>query len=421
MASQVDSPEADGVQGGWLREGLRNAGAAMRQSLYANEPLLRWGAAPDGGWRRNVVRLMPVLAAVLALFAVAHRPDAPLPQKAVLVLGAVPAAVVLRRPVLAWRIAFMAGVLGQLLGNGTEWPTNPVQALIFVATLFVVALTRPRPVVLCVGVISLVGIVLAIPATDRPIIVVPALLMLAGDQIRQRRAVQDTLAREEERSGVLAERARIARELHDIVAHHMSLLAVRAETAPFRIESDLPEPVREEFAEISAEAREALTEMRGVLGVLRSDEHEAAALAPQPGLADIPALVDAARAAGEDVTLELDPLPDASAAVGLTGYRVVQEALANAARHAPGAPVHVAVRVTPRASDICALDIRVRNAPSARPTPSGGAEPAGHGLAGMRERVSAVGGELTVGETADGGFAVHAQLPKAGAETARGR
>ena len=116
--------------------------------------------------------------------------------------------------------------------------------------------------------------------------------------------------------------------------------------------------------------------MRRVLGVLRSDDHEAA-LAPQPGLADIPALVDAARAAGEDVTLELDQMPDASAAVGLTGYRIVQEALANAARHAPGAPVHVALRTAPCAIDVRALDIRVRNALARRPRrPAVGCPPA---------------------------------------------
>ena len=420
MSIQVEGPEAGAAPDtGRLRAGVRAAGAALRETLYGNEPPLRWGGAPDTGWRMHAVRLMPVLAlaALLAWAALDHRRDPSLQQKAVLVLGAAPVVVLLRRPLLAWRIAFVAGLLGALLGPATEWPLTPVQALVFTATLFAVALTRRLPVLLWVGAISLAGIVLAVPAADRPVIAIPALLMVAGDQIRRRRAVQRTLAREEERSAVLAERTRIARELHDVVAHHMSLLAVRAETAPFRIDGDLPEPVRAEFAEISAGARQALADMRRVLGVLRSDDHEAA-LAPQPELADIPALVDAARGAGADVHLELEPAPDAPAAVGLTGYRIVQEALANAARHAPGAPVRVAVRAVSTAPDISALDIRVRNAPSGGAAASGREDPAGlagQGLAGMRERVAAVGGELSVGPTPDGGFEVHARLPLAGA------
>ncbi len=432
MTSEVDDPQlGDATDTGRVRAAVQAAGDALRDAVYRNEPPLRWGAAPDNGWRMHVVRLMPVLAALLAWVAVAGRPEASLLQKAVLVLGAAPVAVLLRRPLLAWRIAFVAGVLGELLGHGTDWPTNPAQALVFTATLVAVALTRPLPVVLWVGAISLVGIVLALPATDRPVIALPALLMVVADQIRQRRAVQRTLAREEERSAVLTERTRIARELHDVVAHHMSLLAVRAETAPYRVDDDLPESVRAEFAEISAGARQALAEMRRVLGVLRSDDEEAA-LAPQPQLADIPALVDAARTAGTDVHLELDPAANAPAAVGLTGYRIVQEALANAARHAPGAPVWVSVSAAPTvqdgpdapeapdatgATDAGALDIRVRNAPSGLTAQAGheGPGPAGLGLAGMRERVAAVDGELTVGPTPDGGFEVHARLPLAGA------
>jgi signal transduction histidine kinase len=259
-------------------------------------------------------------------------------------------------------------------------------------------------------VISLVGIVLAMPATDRPLIALPVLLVVVADQIRQRRAVQERLAREEERSAVIAERARIARELHDVVAHHMSLLAVRAETAPFRMDVELPEPVRGEFAEIAAGAREALVEMRGVLGVLRGEDGDRA-LAPQPGLADLPTLVEADRAAGGHVTLELEPLPGVSDALGLTGYRIVQEALSNAARHAPGASVHVAVRAL-QDGGIRSLDIRVRNGPLPGPaSPVAAAPLRGHGFMGMRERVSALGGELTVGPTDDGGFDVRARLP----------
>ena len=159
---------------------------------------------------------------------------------------------------------------------------------------------------------------------------------------------------------MLEERARIARELHDVVAHHMSLIAVRAETAPYRL-SDLPEPVSEEFRSLSEAARDALSDMRRLLGVLRNDD-QAASRAPQPQLSDLQALVEGARLAGISVELtvpaELDRVP---AGVGVCAYRIVQESLSNASQHAPGATV--TVLVDHRGS---AVTLRVANGPASQ-------------------------------------------------------
>jgi signal transduction histidine kinase len=201
---------------------------------------------------------------------------------------------------------------------------------------------------------------------------------------------------------VLEERTRIAREMHDVVAHHMSMIAVQAETAPYRL-PDLPEPARAEFTAIAGAAREALTDMRRLLGVLRSEGSEPLT-APQPGLADVPELVAATQRAGVHTELDVaegEPPPEA---VGLAAYRIVQEALANASRHAPGAAVRVEIR--PWTAD---LSLRVHNGPPRSAPESAPGE--GHGIAGMRERVTLLGGEFSAGPTAEGGFAVAARLP----------
>jgi signal transduction histidine kinase len=193
----------------------------------------------------------------------------------------------------------------------------------------------------------------------------------------------------------------------------MSLVAVRAETAPYRL-TGLPDPVRAEFASLSDVAREALADMRRLLGVLRDDQP--AALAPQPRLADVPALVDAARQAGVSVDLSVpDTLDHVPSAVGVCAYRIVQESLSNASQHAPGAAVTVSVAMDPETASAV---LQIVNGP-ARVTKAGGATSAragnehrsGHGLAGMRERVALLGGSMSAGPAPDGGFVVSAVLP----------
>jgi signal transduction histidine kinase len=200
----------------------------------------------------------------------------------------------------------------------------------------------------------------------------------------------------------MEERARIARELHDVVAHHVSMVAVQAETARLTTPG-MPEEDQERLLAIGDTAREALTEMRRLLGVLRADADGDAERAPQPGLGHLTELLEDARAAGTSVRLTVSgavaPLP---AGVDLTAYRIVQEALTNARRHAPGAAVEVELRF---AAD--ALRLRVRDD---GPGPGEG-EPRGHGLLGMRERAASVGGTREVGRAGEGGFAVEAELP----------
>jgi signal transduction histidine kinase len=197
---------------------------------------------------------------------------------------------------------------------------------------------------------------------------------------------------------VLEERARIARELHDVVAHHVSTIAIQADTARLTTPG-LPPAGAEQLEAIGYTARDAMTEMRRVLGVLRTQPGE---LAPQPGLEGLGELLEAARNAGTPVRLVLDGrVAPLAPGVDLTAYRIVQEALTNARRHAPGATVEVELHY---GAD--ALRLRVRDD---GPGPAPGAD--GHGLIGMRERVATVGGSLATGPADGGGFLVDATLP----------
>jgi signal transduction histidine kinase len=227
-----------------------------------------------------------------------------------------------------------------------------------------------------------------------------------GDIFARRRRTGELVAEQNElteleraRRAVLEERTRIAREMHDVVAHHMSMIAVRAETAPFRVPG-MTEQSQAEMATIASAAREALTDMRRLLGVLRSEEDESPT-APQPGLADVGILVGKARAAGLDVAVELGGLEGVPPTVGLAAYRIVQEALANAARHAPDGPVSVRARGS--ADRVVLL---VSNPLPGEPRGGSG----GHGLAGMHERAALLGGTLSAGPV-DGEFVVSAILP----------
>jgi signal transduction histidine kinase len=188
------------------------------------------------------------------------------------------------------------------------------------------------------------------------------------------------------------------------VAHHMSMIAVQAETAPYRV-PDLPGPAREELAGIATSARSALADMRRLLGVLRADDEEALR-EPQPGLAELPTLVETARRAGMQVTHAGNDLGAVPEPVGLAAYRIAQEALANAARHAPGAEVHLSVRAVPDR-----LELTVHNG---APTGNAPAVPGqGHGLVGMRERAELLGGDLSAGPDDHGGYLVEITLPYA--------
>ncbi|MFD0690290.1 sensor histidine kinase [Actinomadura fibrosa] len=242
---------------------------------------------------------------------------------------------------------------------------------------------------------------------------------VARRRIRERRAAaaeRDASRREFEHTllehTARGERARIARELHDVVAHHISMISVQAETARLATPG-MPEEGAKRLLAIGDTARTALTEMRRLLGVLREDAGAAPTRRPQPGLQQLLDLIDGARAsAGGGARLivrgrvaPLDP------GLELAAYRIVQEALTNARRHAPGAAVDVTLDY---GEDALAVSVR-DNGPGPGGGPGGG--PSGHGLLGMRERAAAVGGELRTGPGPVGGFLVEATLPTAPRET----
>lgn len=210
---------------------------------------------------------------------------------------------------------------------------------------------------------------------------------------------EQTLAAERARE---AERARIAREMHDVLAHRLSLVSMHAGVLAFR--ADLgPQEVRSEARVIADAARQALDELRGVLGVLRDSD---AGRPPQPTVADLDELVGQARTAGP-VELESRLDGDPPAPLGRHVYRVVQEGLTNARKHAPGAPV--TVRVTGRPGGDLAVEV-LNPAGSAVVGPGPGAG-SGLGLVGLTERASLAGGRITSGPTADGGFSLRVVLP----------
>lgn len=222
-----------------------------------------------------------------------------------------------------------------------------------------------------------------------------------------------------ERAHVLwqQERARIAREMHDVVAHSMSIVHMRATSARYRLDGLDADTVLE-FDGIAEQARAALREMRGLLGVLR--EGDGVLDAPQPGLADLPALLEATRDAGVAITAALSPEAleaDAPPSLQLALYRVAQESLSNVVRHARGAEVHVGLE---RLGDELWLTVENGGAPDAHDGEGGEAELAprdagGHGIRGMMERMTSVGGVLEHGPLPGGGFRVVARAAYAAA------
>ncbi|WP_332662770.1 sensor histidine kinase [Aeromicrobium sp.] len=226
-----------------------------------------------------------------------------------------------------------------------------------------------------------------------------------GRRVRHRGERSVLVAREQEaqENRVLAEeRARIARELHDVVAHGVSLMTVQAGAAKTVAVAD-PESAVQAMAAVEQTGREALSELRHLLAVLRPDS-SIGELGPQPGLAGVERLVAQFREAGLAVSLDLDPVPASlPARVDLFAYRIVQEALTNVLKHAgPGTAAEVQVRIGPRVVTLEVSD----DGRGATLLPG-----SGHGLVGMRERVQLLGGSLQAAARPDGGFRVHAVLP----------
>lgn len=243
---------------------------------------------------------------------------------------------------------------------------------------------------------------------------VPLLLsagaLVVGESMRRRGqavaaldASEEAMAESMRTQTVMEERARIARELHDIVAHHLSVIAIESEAA--RLTSpDIAAETGGRLEAIAATAREALTETRRLLGVLREDTGGEPDRAPQPGLGDLDELVERARATGTPIQLRRDgevvPLPGS---VDVAAYRIVQEALTNARRHAPGSEVDVEMSYRDDA-----LHLRIRDY---GPGVVNGTPASGHGLTGMRERATLAGGTFASGPAVGGGFEILVTLP----------
>ncbi|MFF5261054.1 sensor histidine kinase [Actinomadura viridis] len=322
-----------------------------------------------------------------------------------------------RHPLGAWRLVVVAMAVTGPQGWLTI-PYVPGGTFASMLCLYTVASRGPREATVGVGVLSSAGVLVLDRSSGFVAILLILPPLLVGHLVRQRRLARRELAEQERRhqdaEAVLMERQRIARELHDVVAHHMSMIAIQAEAAPYTV-PEMPDKIRKDLGEIRGTALDALTEMRRILGVLRSAD--GAETAPQPSLDRIDELLAGARGTGLEVTARIgEDVSGLPPGLGLTAYRILQEALSNAMRHAPGSRVDVAI-----GRDGGVLRLEIVNGPPGeghRPTPSppGG----GHGLVGMRERAAMLDGVLTAGPTSEGGFAVIAALPEAGPGDAAG-
>ena len=220
-------------------------------------------------------------------------------------------------------------------------------------------------------------------------------------RLKRQRELQLEQEKHEAEAAIDEERARIARELHDVVAHAISVVVLQARGGR-RVLDDEPQQAREAFDTIERTAAQALAEMRRLLGLLRSDDGQLA-LAPQPSLSRLDSLVTAVRGAGLQVELEIEGEPvDLPPGVDLSAYRIVQEALTNALKHAGPAHARVLVSYAER-------ELRLEIVDDGAGIGDGGGT--GHGLTGIRERVSVYGGDFDAGPRGDGGFSVRARLP----------
>jgi signal transduction histidine kinase len=366
----------------------------------------------------TTVALLVVLG---ALDVVQHYRADPPAALAFGVVRAVPLLFYRRLPLEAWLFELAAVVALAVVSTPVTpaepwpWAVTSTAALTALGGL-VAAQGHRRLSLVMLGVLTGLGLLLWVwPGRgDLTAVVVTSVFcavgVLVGDIVHGRRSIAVELAEEKQVSAaerqlrsVVEERARIARELHDVVAHHMSVIVVQSETARYRLD-DLPAAAATEFAEIARLARGSLSELRGLLSALRDDGADPHRT-PQATLADLPALVARIEAAGTPVTLTVGPGTDElSQVLQLAVFRIVQEGLSNVVRHAPGARTWVDVV---RAGET--LTVEVTNEAVAGGGPLTEKE-GGHGLVGVRERVTLLGGRFEV-DRPDGGWRVRAVFP----------
>jgi signal transduction histidine kinase len=384
-------------------------------------------------FRRHPQLVDSALAIPVALISIA---DALRTHQTLLILVGIALAlpIVVRRkyPVGAFTTVIVAGAVQVLTRTGLE--PSDVAVLIL---LYTIAAYTNRRISLSGLAICLYGSAIEVIRLSEPLAGASTLRLLAapgvvfagpcliawvlGDSTRYRRAYYlnleeraARLERDRESNAILAaaaERARIARELHDVVAHNVSVMVVQADGAAYALDSD-PARTRAALAAISATGRQALTEMRVLLGVLRRGDDSGAALgdaradlAPQPGLGQLDELLDQTRSTGLPVICRVEGEPRTLAAgTALTVYRIVQESLTNTRKHGgPLARANVLLRYTADAVQVNVTDSGLG--------PAAPCDGAGHGLTGMSERVAMYGGSVQAGPRAGGGFEVIATLP----------
>lgn len=371
---------------------------------------------------RAVDVLIVVVCAVLYSIAwptlqVTHHVSVPL-MPIVGALAAFPFVLIRVNPALGWAVSALSALVIPAAFDrtpGYDYPWQVVHILVLLALLFAVALRSPPAVLMLAWLASMLVFFAYMPGSDgvgwsvglTAVVVFGLLvrwLVLSRRQLAQQEEVSEL---ERTRRTVLEEKAKIARDLHDVVAHHMSMVVVQAQSAPYRLE-DVSEAAALEFASIGATARDALNEIRGMLGVLRSDGQQWQDV-PAPNALDLDRTLRASRKAGMDVRWNITgSVESISETTGLALYRILQESLSNAARHAPEAAVSVDITVTSSG-----VVMTVVNAPSPNVGVGrvAGADTGGHGIAGMRERARAAHGWLHATALSDGGFEVAVHVP----------
>jgi signal transduction histidine kinase len=369
------------------------------------------------GWRDASIALVLTALAQLEIWGTELTDAPPVRSALISLLATVPVAWRRRAPLVVAGVV-VAAFAAHLLALGVELIGFGAVGAFFVALFSVAAGAPPRRALLgAFAVVAASGVVHRVAEdefgwSNAFFWAIEALVVIGGLYARrlgeatalERRALR--LEEERERAahaGAAEERARIARELHDVVAHGVALMVVQAEAGEVTVDDD-PDRARASFVAIQRAGRDALVDLRQLLGVLRRD-HPELLRSPQPAVANLDALLDQVRAAGLAVDLrvegEAQPLPTG---VELSAYRIVQEALTNVVKHAGRARAEVVVRYAPESLELEVLD------DGQGPQANGG----GHGLAGLRERVLLYGGELAAGAREGGGFRVRALLPLGG-------
>ncbi|MEA2973407.1 MAG: hypothetical protein QOG82_1865 [Actinomycetota bacterium] len=409
MRPAADDPGS----GGSYRQGVRRLWARLRSS----NPLLV----------DSILAVLVLVAGLVSLTA-DPTPDHPTPPDALAVVLVVVGfgAIALRRrfpvPVL---VVVSVATIAYLV---RDYPDNGLPVMALIALYTVASLRRRAAWATAVLIYLALLLVAAVTSPDELSlgdfignVAVYGIAAVFGDSVRVRRAYTETLEARaadlernqqvEARRAVAEERLRIARELHDVVAHAMSVVAVQSGVGAHVIDTD-PAEAKRILQNVKVTSREALDEMRRLLGVLRREESAddedgpGRVLAPVPGLDGVEALAESLRVAGVPVAVNVSGTrADVPPGVDLCAFRIVQEALTNVLRHAGPARAVVDVEYRPGAVTVAVTDDG-RGASAAAPTAGGG-----HGLLGMRERVAVFGGELTTGPHVGGGFRVAATLP----------